>query len=39
MDFEIALISALGELNKERRENKFLKEELIKLKEGTGEVK
>jgi hypothetical protein len=39
VDFEIELISALSELNKERRENKSLNEELIKLTEGSGEVR
>jgi hypothetical protein len=38
VDFEVELINALSELNKERRENKSLKEELIKLKEGSEEV-
>jgi len=37
MEFETALINDLGELNKEIRENKFLKEELINLKEFSGE--
>jgi hypothetical protein len=39
MDFETALINTLSEINKERRENKSLKEELIKLKEGSIEIK
>jgi hypothetical protein len=39
MDFEIALINALSELNKERRENESLKEELIRIKEGSREFR
>jgi hypothetical protein len=35
VDSEAELISALSELNKERRENKSLKEELIRIKEGS----
>jgi hypothetical protein len=34
VNLEAELISALSELEKERRENKSLMEELIKLKEG-----
>jgi DNA gyrase/topoisomerase IV subunit A len=37
MDFETGLINALGELNKERMEKKYLKEELTRLKESYGE--
>jgi hypothetical protein len=39
VDFEDELISSLSEINKERRENKSLKEELIRLKESTREVR
>jgi len=37
MDFETSLINALGELSRDRREKKSLKEELIRLKEGSRE--
>jgi hypothetical protein len=39
VDFEDELIIALSELNKERRKNKSLKEDLIMLKEGIEEVR
>ena len=35
MDLEAELISALEELNKERKKNKLLKKELSKIKEST----
>jgi hypothetical protein len=35
VDLEAELISALSDLKRERRKNKSLKEELIKLKEGS----
>jgi hypothetical protein len=35
VDLEAELISSLSELKRERRENNYLKEELIKLKEGS----
>jgi hypothetical protein len=39
MDFEAELISDLSELIKEMRENNSLKEEYIKLKEGSKKFK
>jgi hypothetical protein len=35
VDLEAELISALSDLKRERKKNKSLKEELIKLKEGS----
>jgi hypothetical protein len=35
VDLEAKLMSALSDLKMERKKNKFLKEELIKLKEGS----
>jgi hypothetical protein len=39
VDFEAELISSLSEINKERRENKSLKEESIMLREGSRDVR